>query len=126
MRHVHGLCSSRAGRSAEPARASMRTRPLSDRARWSCSLSRGRRARLRVRMDPRASSGRDRHGLLALLGAFTTWGLLLPLYLRELRAVGAAQIMAHRLVWCCLFVLAWLGLRGELGQVRRALTQPAT
>jgi len=71
------------------------------------------------------ANGRDRHGLPALLGAFTIWGLL-PLYLRELQAVPPGQIMVQRLLWCCVFVLGWLQLRGELSEVRRALAQPAT
>jgi chloramphenicol-sensitive protein RarD len=71
------------------------------------------------------ANGQGGHGLPALLGAFTIWGLL-PLYLRELQAVSPGQIMAHRLVWCCLFVLVWLRLRGELHEVWRALSQPAT
>jgi len=64
-------------------------------------------------------------GVLALLGAFTTWGVL-PLYLRELASVPALDIVMSRLVFCCVFVLGWLGLRGQLGQVRRALSTPAT
>jgi chloramphenicol-sensitive protein RarD len=48
------------------------------------------------------------------------WGLF-PLYLIGLRAVSAMQITAHRIVWSCVFVLAWLALRGELGQLRSAV-----
>jgi chloramphenicol-sensitive protein RarD len=50
----------------------------------------------------------------------------LPLYLRPLRGISALTIMSHRLVWCCVFVSAWLALRGELGRVRAALLGPAT
>jgi len=50
----------------------------------------------------------------------------MPLYLRPLQEVSALQIMANRLVWCCLAVLLWLGLRGELGEVRAALRERAT
>jgi chloramphenicol-sensitive protein RarD len=64
-------------------------------------------------------------GLAATVAAFLIWGLL-PLYLHPLHAVPALQIMAHRLVWCCVFVLIWLALRGELPQVRKALASPAT
>jgi chloramphenicol-sensitive protein RarD len=34
--------------------------------------------------------------------------------------------MSHRLVWCCLFVMAWLAFRGQLGGVRAALADRAT
>jgi len=34
--------------------------------------------------------------------------------------------MAHRVVWCCLLVMLFLGWRGELGTVRAALVDPGT
>jgi chloramphenicol-sensitive protein RarD len=64
-------------------------------------------------------------GLAATIAAFLIWGLL-PLYLRLLHGVPALQIMAHRLVWCCVSVLLWLAARGELPRVRAALATPAT
>jgi len=64
-------------------------------------------------------------GLAAAIGAFVLWGIF-PLYLKPLSDVSALQIMAHRIVWCCLLVFAWLGLRGELTEVRDALADPAT
>jgi chloramphenicol-sensitive protein RarD len=66
-----------------------------------------------------------RNGLLGVVGAFLIWGLL-PLYLRQMHAVPALQIMSHRLVWCCVFVMAWLAARGQLGGVRSALADRAT
>jgi chloramphenicol-sensitive protein RarD len=64
-------------------------------------------------------------GLLAAITAFLIWGLF-PLYLKPLSGVPALQIMAHRIVWCCLLVFAWLAVRGELPAVRRALADPGT
>jgi chloramphenicol-sensitive protein RarD len=64
-------------------------------------------------------------GLAAAVGAFVLWGLF-PLYLKPLSGIPALEIMAHRIVWCCLLVFAWLALRGELGAVRRALADPAS
>lgn len=72
----------------------------------------------------RAHRGFQR-GFWAVVGAFLIWGLL-PLYLKPLHAVPATQIMAHRLLWCCLFVLAWMAWRGELGGIRTALASPGT
>ena len=63
-------------------------------------------------------------GLLAGAGAFTIWGLF-PLYLHPLRAVPAAQIIAHRITWSCLFVLAWMLLRGELTELAAIFRRPA-
>jgi chloramphenicol-sensitive protein RarD len=58
-------------------------------------------------------------GLTAAISAFGIWGLF-PLYLIGLRHVSAMQITAHRIVWSCLFVLAWLGISGELGKLGEA------
>ncbi len=67
----------------------------------------------------------DGRGLSVAAGAFFIWGLL-PLYLKFLQSVSVWQITAHRLVWGCLFALAWLALRRELTQVWRALADPRT
>jgi chloramphenicol-sensitive protein RarD len=58
-------------------------------------------------VSPRAGAG-----LAAAIGAFTIWGVL-PLYMKPLQAVPALEIMAHRIVWSCLLVFAWLAWRGE-------------
>jgi len=58
-------------------------------------------------------------GLTAAISAFGIWGLF-PLYLIGLRHVSAMQITAHRIVWSCVFVLAWLGISGELGKLGEA------
>lgn len=67
----------------------------------------------------------DRKGLGAALVAFAIWGLL-PLYLKLLSAVPPLEIMAHRIVWACVAVLAYLALRGQLGQTRRVFGEPRT
>jgi chloramphenicol-sensitive protein RarD len=64
-------------------------------------------------------------GVLALLGAFTMWGVMV-LYLRLLAAISPLQIMAYRLIFCCVFVCALLRVRGGLAEVRAALIDPHT
>jgi chloramphenicol-sensitive protein RarD len=59
-------------------------------------------------------------GSAAAIAAFVIWGLF-PLYLIGLMNVSAMQITAHRIVWSCVFVLAWLALRRELGQLWAAV-----
>jgi chloramphenicol-sensitive protein RarD len=59
-------------------------------------------------------------GLIPAAASFAIWGLF-PLYFHVLHQVPATQVIAHRLAWSCLFVLGWLYLRGELGQLRTAL-----
>ena len=58
--------------------------------------------------------------MAAALAAFVIWGLF-PLYLIGLLNVSALQITAHRIVWSCVFVLGWLAMRGELGQMWAAV-----
>jgi len=59
-------------------------------------------------------------GFLAALSAFAIWGLF-PLYFHPLRQVSSVQVIAHRVVWSCLFVLAWIAMRGELPALRATL-----
>ena len=63
-------------------------------------------------------------GLAAGAAAFAIWGLF-PVYLHPLRGVPALQVIAHRIIWSCLFLVAWLLLRGELGDLRATLARPA-
>jgi len=63
-------------------------------------------------------------GLAAAAGAFAIWGLF-PLYLRALQVVPALQIVAHRVAWACLFVFAWIAVRGELAGLRPVLASRA-
>lgn len=48
-----------------------------------------------------------RRGLWVAAGAFVLWGLM-PLYWHLLKAVPSLQIIAHRIVWSAVLVLAWL------------------
>jgi chloramphenicol-sensitive protein RarD len=62
-------------------------------------------------------------GLAAGTAAFTIWGLF-PVYLHPLSAVPAIQVIAHRVTWSCMFLIAWMLLRGELKQLTATLRQP--
>lgn len=66
-----------------------------------------------------ANAGR---GFTAAISAFGIWGLF-PLYLIGLRHVSAMEITAHRIVWSCVFVLAWLAVIGDLGKLRDAASR---
>ena len=61
----------------------------------------------------------DRKGLAAALAAYVLWGVF-PLYWYLLRDVPSLQTVAHRIVWCAVFVVGWLWLR-ERGDWLRAL-----
>jgi chloramphenicol-sensitive protein RarD len=63
-------------------------------------------------------------GLAAATAAFVIWGLF-PVYLHPLSVVPAIQVIAHRIVWSCLFILLWMTGRGELSRLRATLRRPA-
>jgi len=63
-------------------------------------------------------------GLAAAAVAFTIWGLF-PVYLHPLSGVPPTQVIAHRVVWSCVFLLSWLLLRGQLGRLSVAFGRPA-
>src|SRR3546814_14385915 len=65
----------------------------------------------------------DRKGLLAASGAFFMWGLF-PLFWVLLKAVPAMEIIAHRVIWCALFVVSYLLWRAGAGWLRLALAGP--
>jgi chloramphenicol-sensitive protein RarD len=59
-------------------------------------------------------------GFLTATAAFAIWGVF-PLYFHPLQQVSSVQVIAHRIVWSCLFVLAWVAMRGELPTLRATL-----
>jgi chloramphenicol-sensitive protein RarD len=63
-------------------------------------------------------------GLAAAAAAFTLWGLF-PVYLHALSGVPALQVIAHRVLWSCVFLLSWMLLRGQLGRLSVAFSRPA-
>jgi chloramphenicol-sensitive protein RarD len=60
-------------------------------------------------------------GFIAAASAFAIWGVF-PLYFHALQQVPAMQVIAHRIVWSCVFIVGWMFFRGELGALRAALT----
>src|SRR5690242_15797564 len=62
-------------------------------------------------------------GVAASAAAFLIWGLF-PLYIAGLARVSALQITAHRVAWSCVFVLALLAVRRQLGGIVEAAKRP--
>src|SRR5947207_15916773 len=65
--------------------------------------------------------------LVAVVAAFVTWGLV-PVYWKLLRFIPAAEILAHRFVWTCIFMVLllswqerWPEVLGNLRSRRTAL-----
>jgi chloramphenicol-sensitive protein RarD len=72
--------------------------------------------------QPQSVSPGSGGGYAAAIAAFVIWGVF-PLYLIGLLSVSAMQITAHRIVWSCVFVLGWLAVRKELGQLWAAVSR---
>ena len=70
---------------------------------------------------PDATPANANKGYVAAASAFVIWGIF-PLYFHALREISALQVISHRIVWSCVFVLGVMAVRGELRLVRAALT----
>ena len=75
---------------------------------------------------------RRRAGLMLGVGAYLFWGVM-PLYFKAVDEVGAAEIVAHRIVWSVLFLTAlatiwrrWGAIRAAVGTPRVLMTLMAT
>ncbi len=55
----------------------------------------------------RSRSPQEKSALIAGFAAFTTWGLV-PVYWKLLRFIPALEILAHRFVWTCVFMVLLL------------------
>jgi chloramphenicol-sensitive protein RarD len=60
-------------------------------------------------------------GVLAALSCYLLWGLA-PLYWRELAAIDAHELIAHRLVWSLVFTAPLLWWLGGFAEARAALS----
>ncbi|HJW47629.1 MAG TPA: EamA family transporter RarD [Lysobacter sp.] len=71
-----------------------------------------------------ARAGADhRRGLWVAIASFVLWGLM-PLYWHLLKAVPSLQIVAHRVLWSTLLVVAWLLWKDGRTWLRAALARP--
>ncbi|WP_407278769.1 EamA family transporter RarD [Aromatoleum evansii] len=73
--------------------------------------------------DAAAESHRRRQGVIATLIAFTMWGLM-PLYFKAVGSVSPGEIVAHRVLWSVVFLLALLALWRGFDGLRRVAAQP--
>lgn len=70
-----------------------------------------------------ADSHRRRQGVIATLIAFTIWGLM-PLYFKAVGSVSPGEVVAHRVLWSVVFLLALLALWRGFDGLRRLAAQP--
>ncbi|MBN9414995.1 MAG: EamA family transporter RarD [Candidatus Eremiobacteraeota bacterium] len=62
-------------------------------------------------------------GVLYGVATYISWGVL-PLYFRLLQAVPPLGVLAHRVLWCLLFLAAWLAAQGKLKSYLKQALQP--
>jgi len=64
-------------------------------------------------------------GLGFALGAYVFWGFL-PLYMKMLSHIGAAEVVAHRIIWSVPIAAGLLIVMGRTSDLRDALRSPRT
>lgn len=57
------------------------------------------------------------------VGAYLSWGLL-PVYWKALHDIPALELICHRIVWSCLTLYIFTGLRGRWKELAKAFAQP--
>jgi len=62
-------------------------------------------------------------GALSAALAFVWWGLF-PLYFRIVPGIPAGQVLAHRIVWCLLFLAGVLSVRRQWAWLPQVLRRP--
>ena len=62
-------------------------------------------------------------GVLYGVATYFSWGVL-PLYFHLLDDLPPLAIMAHRVLWCLLFLMVWLALQGNLPAYLRRAADP--
>lgn len=65
----------------------------------------------------------QRRGLLVTASTFVIWGLV-PVYWHLLNEVPSFQIIAHRIIWSTVLVVAWLLISNGTGWWRQIAAQP--
>lgn len=70
-------------------------------------------------------SGDTPRGLGFALGAYVFWGFL-PLYMKLLSHVGAAEVVAHRIIWSVPIAAGLLIVMGRTSDLSAALRSPRT
>jgi chloramphenicol-sensitive protein RarD len=65
------------------------------------------------------------YGAAAAALAYCLWGIF-PLYIKQVASVSPLEIVAHRSVWCLVFMLVLLAVLKRFACLRDALRQPRT
>ena len=72
-------------------------------------------------MDAERARRRGLAGVFYALGAFSSWGIVVPLHFKLLGSVPAPLILAQRILWASLMTLGLIAFLRRLGELRKAL-----
>ncbi len=76
--------------------------------------------------QPSSESSRESlAGAASAVAAFLIWGLT-PIYFKAIRAVPAFEILMHRIVWSCLFLILLVLILGQWAEFRKVLKNGRT
>jgi chloramphenicol-sensitive protein RarD len=64
-------------------------------------------------------------GVLSAAGAYTLWGLL-PVYWKAIAGVPAFEVLCHRVIWSCVFLVLLQSAKHQWTWLRRAVKNPRT
>ncbi|WP_220719885.1 EamA family transporter RarD [Agarivorans litoreus] len=64
-----------------------------------------------------------KHGVMFALAAYIMWGFA-PIYFKSLSAVPAYEILAHRVLWSCVFVAVMLAVGKQWSAVSAVIKHP--
>jgi chloramphenicol-sensitive protein RarD len=76
-------------------------------------------------VTPAAAERRQTLGVLATGSAYLLWGAF-PIYFHALAGVPPSEVLAHRIAWSTLFMLALVTVLGRWREVRSQLAPPGT
>ena len=83
----------------------------------------GAGVRVRGLNAPARSSTQASTGALAAASAFFIWGIV-PLYWKQMTAVSAPELIAHRIVWSLVFLLGVTAWQRNFAALRPGLATP--
>ncbi len=72
-----------------------------------------------------AASASHRAGVGYAVLAYGSWGFF-PIFWKQLRGVGPFEVLSHRVIWSCVFVVLLLALQDKTGVVAAAVRDPRT
>ncbi|MFT3966589.1 MAG: EamA family transporter RarD [Sphingobium sp.] len=64
-----------------------------------------------------------RRGLIFAFLAYASWGLL-PIYFRMVASIGPIEVLSHRVLWSCVFIMIILLVRREFGRFVETMRDP--